>query len=278
MTWKGLTTLGILLAASLALILSTPTYGRPGFGDDCLSCHSEGGITLTSNVTDNVEVQTSRSFGVAIQAEGDTQELTITWSASADNPSFAFIPSTVVDNDPNDDDPAENSVEEIFKVTAPTAPGEYSIQVFAAGSGGKGAALPLQVNVISEGPSPENLPPRAYFLHTRRGMTLEFEDRSWDPDGSIVSWLWSFGDDASSTDPSPTHVYTESGTYTVTLAVTDNEGKSATQSRAFTFPSKNERFMLWTAQLVIGSLIIVFTSFFAVGIAAARFKRGGRNG
>lgn len=51
-----------------------------------------------------------------------------------------------------------------------------------------------------------------------------------DPDGSIVRYDWDFGDGNVLRDggPSPQHVYTQPGTYTVTLVVTDNEGASTT--------------------------------------------------
>jgi DNA-binding beta-propeller fold protein YncE len=51
-----------------------------------------------------------------------------------------------------------------------------------------------------------------------------------DPDGSIVRYDWDFGDGTVLRDggPSPRHVYTQPGTYTVTLVVTDNEGASTT--------------------------------------------------
>jgi DNA-binding beta-propeller fold protein YncE len=51
-----------------------------------------------------------------------------------------------------------------------------------------------------------------------------------DPDGSIVRYDWDFGDGTVLRDggPSPQHVYTQPGTYTVTLVVTDNEGASTT--------------------------------------------------
>jgi DNA-binding beta-propeller fold protein YncE len=51
-----------------------------------------------------------------------------------------------------------------------------------------------------------------------------------DPDGTIVRYDWDFGDGTRLPDggPSPRHVYTQPGTYTVTLVVTDNEGASTT--------------------------------------------------
>jgi DNA-binding beta-propeller fold protein YncE len=51
-----------------------------------------------------------------------------------------------------------------------------------------------------------------------------------DPDGRIVRYDWDFGDGTVVPDggPSPRHVYTQPGTYTVTLVVTDNEGASTT--------------------------------------------------
>lgn len=56
---------------------------------------------------------------------------------------------------------------------------------------------------------------------------VEFADTSTDDDGTIASWFWSFGDGATSTVPNPTHRYTTNGPKSVTLAVTDNDGASA---------------------------------------------------
>jgi hypothetical protein len=42
--------------------------------------------------------------------------------------------------------------------------------------------------------------------------------------GSIVSWLWEFGDNGTSTERNPTHRYSGPGTYAVRLTVTDNGG------------------------------------------------------
>src|SRR4030095_6391304 len=47
---------------------------------------------------------------------------------------------------------------------------------------------------------------------------------SSDPDGTIPSYAWDFGDGASGTGSIVTHAYSTSGSKTVTLTVTDNSG------------------------------------------------------
>lgn len=57
---------------------------------------------------------------------------------------------------------------------------------------------------------------------------------SSDPDGEIILWLWSFGDDSSSTDRSPEHLYAQKGTYQVSLTVIDSRGASRTVTQPYT--------------------------------------------
>ena len=51
---------------------------------------------------------------------------------------------------------------------------------------------------------------------------------SSDPDGTIASYAWNFGDDSTATGVSTSHNYTTVGSYTITLTVTDNGGRTAT--------------------------------------------------
>lgn len=55
------------------------------------------------------------------------------------------------------------------------------------------------------------------------GTVVNFSSAgSLDPDGSIISWQWDFGDGNTSSLENPNHTYASSGNYTVTLTVTDN--------------------------------------------------------
>ncbi|RLE67339.1 MAG: hypothetical protein DRJ45_09675, partial [Thermoprotei archaeon] len=79
----------------------------------------------------------------------------------------------------------------------------------------------------------ERKPPQADFSFSPVSPTVqdtvEFTDRSHDLDGRIVSWLWEFGDGTTSTERNPTHRYTEKGSFTVKLTVTDDDGLTATK-------------------------------------------------
>jgi len=75
--------------------------------------------------------------------------------------------------------------------------------------------------LVSVSDAPVNASPVADFDWTVDFLDVQFADASHDPDGSVVSWLWSFGDGSTSTDANPTHAYGSGGTYAVTLTVTD---------------------------------------------------------
>lgn len=63
------------------------------------------------------------------------------------------------------------------------------------------------------------------------GETIEFDaSGSFDPDGTIISYSWTFGDGTTGTGPKPTHAYASAGTYTVKLTVTDNDDATGTDT------------------------------------------------
>lgn len=58
-------------------------------------------------------------------------------------------------------------------------------------------------------------------------LNVSFTDTST---GSITSWFWDFGDNATSTEENPVHIFSDAGTYTVNLTVTDIYGASDSQT------------------------------------------------
>jgi len=67
------------------------------------------------------------------------------------------------------------------------------------------------------------------------GETVTFDaSASYDPDGTIFSYLWDFGDHAIGDGVTTTHVYAAGGTYTVALTAIDNEGLKSTVTTEIT--------------------------------------------
>lgn len=56
------------------------------------------------------------------------------------------------------------------------------------------------------------------------GDSIRFSDITNPADTSVKSWLWNFGDNTTSTLPTPAHLYTNPGNYNVTLTVATSYG------------------------------------------------------
>jgi branched-chain amino acid transport system substrate-binding protein len=86
--------------------------------------------------------------------------------------------------------------------------------------------------------TPVNMPPFAVINGPYSGeedSAISFSSSgSNDPDGSIVSYSWDFGDGETSTDADPSHVYSDPDGYTVTLTVTDDKGATDTETTTCT--------------------------------------------
>ncbi|WP_227497103.1 LamG-like jellyroll fold domain-containing protein [Planctomonas psychrotolerans] len=75
---------------------------------------------------------------------------------------------------------------------------------------------------------PANVVPTASMTTSVDGLSVSANgSASKDPDGSITSHAWTFGDGGTATGAIASHTYAAAGTYTVTLTVTDNAGATA---------------------------------------------------
>lgn len=118
---------------------------------------------------------------------------------------------------------------------------------------------------ISSFTTVQNVNPTALIsapAEANEGEEVTFDGTgSTDPDGSIVSYAWTFGDDGSGSGSTTTHTYDKDGTYTVTLTVTDDDGGTGTDSRTITIkavagpgPSIGD---YWWVILIIVIIIVI---------------------
>ena len=83
--------------------------------------------------------------------------------------------------------------------------------------------------------SAANIAPTAAFTSSCVALACTFNGTgSSDPDGSIASYAWNFGDSAAGSGSTPSHTFASGGTYAVTLTVTDNQGATGTASQPVT--------------------------------------------
>ncbi len=96
------------------------------------------------------------------------------------------------------------------------------------------SALTALGGAASTPPAP-NTPPVATFNFSCTDLTCAFDaGASYDPDGSLVSYAWNFGDGANGSGITANRSYTAAGGYSVTLTVTDNQGATATAAQNVT--------------------------------------------
>ncbi|MCO6499996.1 MAG: PKD domain-containing protein, partial [Vicingus serpentipes] len=198
--WKDLTT-GLPLAAGASLLVQ-PTAANTCYevtGTDAVGCFSTDVVCVT------VEQAPVIGFNVSDVCHGTTSTFnntttgaaTYSWTFGDGNSSNVFSPQHVY-----------------------TDTGTYTVTLTATSTAGCVSTI-TQTTRVNYTPSPlfsgdvlENCPPfNTYFSN--------FTNTPIDPS---FDYLWDFGDGKISRDTTPTHLYTKTGTYTVTLTVTTPQG------------------------------------------------------
>lgn len=129
-----------------------------------------------------------------------------------------------------------------------TASGGYTAALTVTDN--QGAQGSSQANVTITGGSGNQAPVAvAGGPYTgQAGVAIGFSSSgSSDPDGSIASYSWSFGDGGTSALASPAHTYTAAGSYTAILTVTDKQGATAGAQAAVTVTPTSTTPFVWTS-------------------------------
>jgi PKD repeat protein len=119
-------------------------------------------------------------------------------------------------------------------ITATTpAHAQATVNVVVTNSDGQSGTLANGYSYVSSD-DPGNEPPivnaSANPTSGAAPLSVSFTSSATDPDGSIVSYLWDFGDGQSSNLQSPMHTYQTAGTYPAKVTVTDNLGATASKT------------------------------------------------
>ncbi|MDX2503628.1 MAG: PKD domain-containing protein [Gammaproteobacteria bacterium] len=98
-----------------------------------------------------------------------------------------------------------------------------------------GATDTIQQTVSVAAATSTNQAPMASFTFVCTDLNCDFDAAaSSDVDGTIVSYLWDFGDGSTASSSVANHSYAADGSYTVTLTVTDDAGATGTLQQIVT--------------------------------------------
>ncbi|MFN7920957.1 MAG: glycoside hydrolase family 44 protein [Bryobacteraceae bacterium] len=131
-----------------------------------------------------------------------------------------------------------NGLAQVYQLTSSNAITRLADLSYGGSSVGF-TAPPQSITLLVLPQGTPNLPPVAVAAGSPTSgvapLAVNFSSAgSNDPDGTIASYLWNFGDGATSTAANPSHSYTAAGSYTAVLTVTDNRGATAKAQVAIT--------------------------------------------
>jgi PKD repeat protein len=193
---------------------------------------TEGTFVVNLTVFDSEARSNSTSHVIQVKGSPDTTppEIAITSPQNITYTTYAIDLNYTV-NEPVswvgctiDDGNYVSNVTIIGNTTLYFTEGSHNIQLFANDtSGNMGASEKIYFTV-------EFLPPIANFTWSPRiakvGESVTFDASASLPNGgTIIKYEWNFGDGEHATGQIVTHVYSNANIYTVTLNVTDSEGK-----------------------------------------------------
>jgi PKD repeat protein len=105
------------------------------------------------------------------------------------------------------------------------ASGTYTVTLTVTDDDGATDSVTVTQTVRNKSPV-ANFTESAHTVYTSESIDFDASG-SHDPDGTIVSYLWDFGDGNTATGVTVSHAYVDNGSYVVNLTVTDNDGATA---------------------------------------------------
>lgn len=138
-----------------------------------------------------------------------------------------------------------------------TEPGVFTVKLMVTDNHNATATNTTTVYITAKPPIIEINGPYADFVTD----PIQFSSAgTYDIDGIITEYVWTFGDGTNSTEPNPNHTYVLKGNYTVTLTVKDNHNATTFVSTYADILPKPPVAQIADIPLVNSGEIIQFTS------------------
>ncbi|MEM3361440.1 MAG: PKD domain-containing protein [Candidatus Bathyarchaeia archaeon] len=200
------------------------------FGDYTVKLTVTDNSGLTDDETAQVHVSQHPVASFTFSPQDPAVHEIVTFDASASSPDGG----TLVSYTWNFGDGNVTSTSNPIITHAYNTHGTYTVTLNVTDSEGKWDTVSHEITV-------EKAPIAEFWwtpYYPQRGETVTFDASASTPDGGvIISYAWDFGDGTpiiEENDPEITHVYTTAGEYTVTLNVTDSEGRWDTATHTIT--------------------------------------------
>ncbi|MCG2590732.1 S8 family serine peptidase [Rhodohalobacter sulfatireducens] len=222
------------------------TYGQGGTYTVSLTVTDDAGDSgsisksITVNEQVNEESPVIDSFNINSYQTGPWNRADVSWSVSDVNSNLSSIKTELM-----------NGTSVVESLTSSLSGGSVSgihehrsknnvdaVRLTVTDTNGNSTSSTKNLDG-SDGGDGGNSTPTADFIYSSDFLNVQFTDQSTDSDGSITGWSWDFGDGATSGTQNPTHTYSQAGTYTVTLTVTDDVGGTDSYSSSVTVDDEN---------------------------------------
>ncbi len=237
--------------------INTPHGDRPCILDDSYTFHSDGTWEKNTNGTLYVDATANGGWGPAEGCHDETEAGILTASTGENLSAYANGGSYTYDFDAaaniitlnglgayiglaqktdTGDDFIPRSVKtyHIFEMVEDPIADRLHISIaINGGAGGYWNFYLLSYHNPADLPDIPGSVPSAGFSFFKSGNTVDFTNTSQ----NATSYMWDFGDGATSSAENPTHTYSADGDYTVTLTAMDNMGQSDMASQNITISS-----------------------------------------
>ena len=201
-------------------------YGLTRFATDAVQ-RSTTGPNNNAALTPNATSTTVGKATIAWTSTYDQDNIQLTYALSRDGDTAHPVYTAVKANNFWNTGPMS------FTDTGLSAGSSHTYQLRVTDPDGNAISVNSNTVVIAGGGG--NQPPVASFSYGTNGLAVTVNGSgSSDPDGTVASYAWTFGDGGTATGATASHTYAAAGTYTVTLTVTDNQGATNSLSKSVT--------------------------------------------